>query len=542
MSTILTPSPKSVSIKRILLSMVVGLVTCLLILSSYIIASIYISSSEKQLLTSTTEWANVIAGMSVKDIKNKNHRTLENNLKNLKGVSLINYIHIYTISEVTRQVKFFTSYNRSSSYPPLSNKINQINELAQPKITKDIVELTLPIKEGSNILGYIYIQTNSESITATRQSTIALICLVIALSLLFTFLIVFRIENIFSLPIIGLNTTLQEITQTKNYQLRFKLTPVQEVNVMVEHLNTLLVRVSKQIDVLGLAEQESLKLTQELENKVNSRTEALKESNQELLSTLEKLHQFQDQLVENEKMASLGDMVAGVAHEVNTPIGLAVTASTLLSDKLAEIQTSFDEKTLRSSQLKKFLHDSAENAGIIYRNANRAADLISSFKKVAVDQTNEDIRTFNINELLHEVLLSLQPQIKHTPYIINIDCPTELFITSKPGPISQILINLIMNSVIHGFDNRDHGEINISIMTLSSQINIQYQDDGAGINQEFQTKIFDPFTTTKRGSGGSGLGMHLVYNLVTQALSGTINLESAPNKGVLFDINFLIDE
>jgi C4-dicarboxylate-specific signal transduction histidine kinase len=213
--------------------------------------------------------------------------------------------------------------------------------------------------------------------------------------------------------------------------------PYREADILARNINILFARMAKRISQLDSAEQESLEHSQALENKINKRTEALKESNQELLSTLEKLHQFQSQLVESEKMASLGDMVAGVAHEVNTPIGLGITASTLLADRLDEIKNAFDNKTLKSSQLKKFLHYGCENITIIYLNLNRAADLISSFKKVAVDQSSEDLRTFDVKELLREVLLNLRPQLQSLPYIIDIDCPNVLMINSKPGPLNH---------------------------------------------------------------------------------------------------------
>ncbi|MFB0999816.1 MAG: ATP-binding protein, partial [Colwellia sp.] len=291
---------------------------------------------------------------------------------------------------------------------------------------------------------------------------------------------------------------------------------------------------------LSDAKQLSYQQNQDLEDKVNKRTQALKNSNNELLSTLEKLHQFQGQLVESEKMASLGDMVAGLAHEVNTPIGLGVTASTLLSDRLFEIKKAFDDKTLKSSQLKKFLIEGEENTAIIYRNLKRAAELITRFKKVAVDQASEETRTFNIKQLFDDVLLTLAPQIKPLPYLINIDCPNELIITSKPGPINQIMINLILNSITHGFDEREHGVITIQVSVSSDILAIDYKDDGKGIAPSIVNKIFEPFTTTKRGSGGSGLGLHLVYNLVTQGLGGNISFNSEIESGVHFKISLPI--
>jgi signal transduction histidine kinase len=267
---------------------------------------------------------------------------------------------------------------------------------------------------------------------------------------------------------------------------------------------------------------------------------ALKASNQELLNTLATLHQYQKQIVETEKMASLGQMVAGVAHEVNTPIGLGVTASTLLQDRLTDIQRAFTDKKLTSSQLERFLNESKEYLGIVYRNLERAANLISSFKQVAVDQSNDSQRRFNMAQLINEVLFSIGPKLKETQHRVLVDCPPELIIDSNPGPINQILINLIMNSLIHAFDDNQHGEMQIIVIIDDSRCQLTYRDNGSGVPETIKKRIFDPFVTTKRGAGGSGLGMHLVYNLVTQALNGTIVFNSSLGDGVEILIDFPI--
>jgi signal transduction histidine kinase len=331
------------------------------------------------------------------------------------------------------------------------------------------------------------------------------------------------------------------ISQSKNYQTPLANQPYKELDILAKNINVLLLRTDKHIKRTIDEHEHALSKNQALEDRLSARTDALKESNQELLSTLEKLHQFQGQLVETEKMASLGDMVAGIAHEVNTPIGLGVTASSLLADKLTEVKQSFENKTLKSSQLKKFLNDGDENVSIIFRNLERAAKLISSFKKVAVDQSSAESRTFNVEGLLNEVLLTLSAKLESANVTTIVNCPDDLYVNSKPGPINQILINLILNSIYHAFEGLDHGTITINVMNLSGQLHINYSDDGIGIDDSVKAKIYDPFTTTKRGSGGSGLGMHLVYNLVTQALGGHIVLESELEKGVNFDITFPVE-
>ena len=362
--------------------------------------------------------------------------------------------------------------------------------------------------------------------------------LIAVLALSSAFFISSRLQRRFTTPIENLLSVVQKVAKDKNYQIRAPIAPIQEYNMLSRAFNTMLDRIEQQISKLQQAEQENRQLTQSLEQKIEQRTDALKTSNQELLNTLATLHQYQNQIVETEKMASLGQMVAGVAHEVNTPIGLGVTASTLLQDKLADIQKAFDEKKLTSSQLAKFLSESKENLGIIYRNMERAASLISSFKRVAVDQSNENRRQFNMLQLINEVLLSLRPNLKKTQHQVIVLCPPDLEIDSKPGPINQILINLIMNSLIHAFEHTEQGEMKIEVEVNKNNCRLVYSDNGSGVPESIKKRIFDPFVTTKRGEGGSGLGLHLVYNLVTQALNGKIQLDSTLGLGIRIQIDF----
>ncbi|MCO4799556.1 MAG: HAMP domain-containing histidine kinase [Colwelliaceae bacterium] len=533
------------SIRRSILITVLGFVFIFVSLAIYYIANTFLNESKQQYEQNIINWGNYIARLSIPDMQNDDISSLKTKLDNLKPLTSIQYIDIYKQSP--DKYSIFASYNFNKMSDSNLNNSNRISnqEIAlysSPHFENDIVKYLAPMEINGKKIGYAFIQLDIHSGLTFSTHIIILLIVVFFVLLSSVIFISFRLENIFTAPLREINADILHISQTKDYSVRVKTMPFKEADILAKSINNLLGRTERHITQLGVAEQQSLMLNIELEDKVNKRTAALKDSNQELLSTLEKLHQFQGQLVESEKMASLGDMVAGVAHEVNTPIGLGVTASTLLSDRLDEIKSLFDEKTLKSSQLKRFLNEGQENVGIIYRNLNRAAELISSFKKVAVDQSSEDFRQFNFDELLKEILLTLAPQVKNTPYKINFHCPEDLIVVSKPGPINQVMINLILNSIIHGFDNRDYGTINITIMKLGEQLNIIFKDDGIGIDSSIKDKIFEPFTTTKRGEGGSGLGLHLVYNLVTQALGGTIRLDSELEKGATFEINFPISE
>lgn len=526
------------SIRRICLISVISAISLLSILSISIISLQFNKSYNANSVSQIKHWANVLTNESLIYVINSERQRLLDNFTLPSHIPNLNYLHIYQLSNQDEKPTLFYSYNRNQQRTAISEKSASINILKTPKFTDAYLEYMQPIKVEGDTIGYIYLQSNNERMAQITDELLIISCILLSVICFIAVFIALKLERYISAPFYALSSTVQQASRQRNFLQHCQAMPYREADILARNINILFTRMEKRISQLDTAEQQSLEHSQELENKINKRTQALKESNQELLSTLEKLHQFQSQLVESEKMASLGDMVAGVAHEVNTPIGLGVTASTLLADRLDEIKAAFDNKTLKSSQLKKFLHDSCENIAIIYRNLNRAADLISSFKKVAVDQSSEDIRTFEVKQLLKEVLLTLGPQLNSLPYIIDIDCPDDLTITSKPGPINQILINLIMNSIIHGFEGRDQGRITITVMPLSNQLNILFKDDGVGVNETIKHKVFEPFTTTKRGEGGSGLGMHLVYNLVTQALGGSIVLNSELGEGVSIEINF----
>ncbi|CAN2050403.1 hypothetical protein GMMP1_930014 [Candidatus Magnetomoraceae bacterium gMMP-1] len=274
---------------------------------------------------------------------------------------------------------------------------------------------------------------------------------------------------------------------------------------------------------------ENKRAKEELEQRVIERTAKLKESVEMLKST-------QAKLVQSEKMAALGDLVGGVAHEINTPVGIGVTAASHLEEKTRECNALFEFGKLKRSDLETYLKTASSSAEMILSNLRRAASLIQSFKQVAVDRANEVKRIFNLKEYIDDVLLSLRPKLKKTQHRINITCPEDIKLNSYPGALSQIVTNLIVNTLIHGFENIDSGEINFDISEERDIILFKYQDNGKGIEPNNLNKIFDPFFTTKRGRGGSGLGMHIVYNLVTQTIGGSIECISTPGKGTCFII------
>ena len=524
------------SIRKALFSAVM-LVTALCLSLSISISTYLDVREQKQLIVNKLSiLAQIVSFNAQITVLFDDRKTEEERLKSFETIPLVKNIHIYALDDVSQQPVFFTSFNAPKT-PPVPLRIDSVKELHQPRITDDYIELIKPIIYEGDVKGYVYIRGGLERLNGYINRKILIDILLTVFVIILVYFVAKRIQKRIANPIDKLSMLLQDVSKNHNYSARAEKTSVTEINQLSSSLNIMLARTENQIERHKTDKLEIKQLNQSLEEKVSQRTIALREANQELLSTLERMHQYQNQIVENEKMASLGQMVAGVAHEVNTPIGLGITGSTLLRDKLAEINEGFEQKTLTSTQLKKFIDNGIENLDLIYRNLNRAAELISSFKKVAVNQDGEINSLVNIHDLISDVLLSMRPELIHTEPKIIINCATDLKINTKPGPLQQVLQQLISNSVLHAFSNNIGNTISFDIDYQGNNLTINYYDNGSGVDKTVKKRIFDPFVTTKRGEGGSGLGMHLVYNLVTQALGGTIILDEAFKDGTKFIIN-----
>jgi len=284
------------------------------------------------------------------------------------------------------------------------------------------------------------------------------------------------------------------------------------------------------------AQQEIQNLNTELEARVARRTADLESSNQELSLTLANLNTAKDQLVQSEKLAALGALVAGVAHELNTPIGNGLTVASSLDYRVQEFAALMD-KGMKRSDLQSFLDDTRQAADILTRNLARAGALVASFKQVAVDQASSQRRPFFLSVLVSEILLTLSPAIRKSNCTVTADIGDELQMDSYPGPFGQVLTNLINNAMVHGFDGKPGGTIAITADTFGSDhLELQVRDNGCGIPRTDLNRVFEPFFTTRMGQGGSGLGLHIVHNLVTSVLGGQIEAQSEFGQGATFII------
>ena len=282
---------------------------------------------------------------------------------------------------------------------------------------------------------------------------------------------------------------------------------------------------------------EANKEFKKLNNEIVTQKNEIESQRDELEQTLENLKRTQDQLIQSEKLAALGSLVAGVAHEINTPVGIGVTAISSLLEDTRHMAELYKKEQLNRRDFKEFLQTTNNSARLVQKNLERTAQLIQSFKQVSADQSTEEQREFLFKGYLEDVIRSLYPKFKNRNIQINIDCDEKLKLNSYPGVFAQILTNLVLNSLTHGFTDEMDGQIDIAVNQKDKNINIEYKDNGKGIPEDILPKIFDPFFTIDQ-SKGTGLGLHIVYNIVTQKLNGSLKCNSKLNNGVLFRIIF----
>jgi len=455
---------------------------------------------------------------------------------------------IVTIREIMDQYRsdetqYYAIYNSANEVLATSGQAiiaNKVSRSDNPSgyfnaINQNIYFMHMPIMVFGRAVGYLDLELDTsfieQAMTTVRQQSLG-----IALSEIFL--------SALLLSVIGLALTrhLKSLTSAAHsmaegdLSVRINVETQDEIGEAAVTFNRMADNISENELSLRQSALQIRELNEELEQRVEKRTEELQQTNVQLSLSLEQLGQTQDQLVQAEKMASLGALVAGVAHEANTPIGLGVTTASYLENKVSEIQRIYESGEMTRNDFEKFQRSAIQSSQIISSNLKRAADLIQSFKQVAVDQSAEERRCFDVCGYTHEVLRSFKPKFINTSYDLQVSCKDGLTFNSYPGGFAQILTNLIMNSFNHGFEGIHEGKIEINIEKQQDYIRIQYKDNGKGMDEKTKKKIFDPFYTTSRGSGGSGLGMHIVYNLITQTFFGDIDCESSPGGGVVFEI------
>ncbi|MFM9434170.1 signal transduction histidine kinase [Janthinobacterium sp. CG_23.3] len=310
-----------------------------------------------------------------------------------------------------------------------------------------------------------------------------------------------------------------------------------QLQVTRRDYNDLTTRLLAQVRDLTATENELSKLNQYLESRVLERTTDLAQANSNLSRALDDLKVTQKELVRTAQLAGLGSLVAGIAHELNTPIGNALTVATSLAHEARQLKTRHAGGQLRRSMLDQYLLDAEHIGEILERNLLRAADIIGHFKQIAIDGVSEQRRRFNLSELVADTMSVLAPQLRNSPYRLALEVAPSIDMESYPRAISQVLTNFINNALMHGFEGRAEG-----LMTLRAAgddvdgVTLSFSDDGNGIDPDKVGHIFEPFFTTKFGRGGSGLGLYISYNQVHQLLGGKVDVSTAPGRGTCFTL------
>jgi two-component system NtrC family sensor kinase len=375
---------------------------------------------------------------------------------------------------------------------------------------KPIVRLTAPLQEDGDVVGAVeVIVDSSEEELLLKQRTKLIIVVGVSIAIILSTLLWLILRTIVIRP----------------------LGRLREAAVIV-----------KQGGDLPKLQFEASPEIAEVSDAFNDMVSNLDERYQELQQALDKLQITQDQLVQSEKMGALGSLVAGVSHEINTPIGIGVTAISFLDQKTKQFQLLYESGKMKKSDLEQFLAITHETNAMVQSNLERASSLVRNFKQISVDQSVEIKRTFLFKEYLEGIVASLKPTIKKTNLSLDVHCDESLLVYTYPGALSQIITNLVMNSLNHAYNHEDEGSLNIWVNELPEYILITYTDDGKGMTSDVLDHIFDPFFTTSRGNGGTGLGMNIVYNLVTQSLQGTIQCSSQLGQGSLFAITIPKEE
>ncbi len=332
-------------------------------------------------------------------------------------------------------------------------------------------------------------------------------------------------------PILSLTKTAQKLSMGQ-WDEPLPVERSDELGLLADAFNSMVEQLKASFATLETKNTEIRGLNADLEKRVADRTA-------DLNAKIEELVQTRNELLQSEKMASLGRLVAGFAHEINTPIGVAVGAASTLTEIARQVNALLQYNEVDENELLSLLESVDEAADLTLSNLRRAVRLVSSFKRTAVDQSSETARLFDVRETVEDVNNSLYNKFKNTAIQITVDCPSPLTLYGFPGALDQILTNLMMNSYIHAFeDGKRKGQIHIKTRLHDDKLHIKYSDTGKGMNQEALNNIFEPFFTTRRGNGGTGLGMYICYNLITSQLSGTITCQSELGEGTIFTIEY----
>ncbi len=433
--------------------------------------------------------------------------------------------HAIVYKKVAEDYSYFAHYARDESrFAPAKYRPGPRTQWVEQQFI-----LRLPIQVDGEEVGLLYLREDNLYLREMLFTSVAYLIPILLMGSLLIWMVSRSVQERLARPLRQLTATVHDVAQSRDYDRRVDIDSQDELGDLGNAFNSMMKELSDFEAIREEKEREILNLNLALEEKVKERTK-------ELSASLDNLRLTQQQLVEQEKMASLGELVAGVAHEINTPIGVGITAVSYLNESLTQLKTRFLSGALTKAEFTAHLDSLTESASIVAGNLSRAAELVKAFKSVAVDQSSSEPRMIDLANYIQDILMSLRPKLKRFNHEIKVDIDAGIQIYCDPGIISQIITNFVMNSLHHAFSENTVGHIEIAARVEDGRFCLDYRDDGQGIDPSIAKRLFEPFVTTKRGQGGSGLGTHIIYNLVTQVLGGQIHCDSQPGKGVHFHI------
>jgi signal transduction histidine kinase len=491
-----------------------------------------VNQQKENLISQSRLQAKLIGQISAAGISFEQKDAVNELLASLKVSPDIKAATILKRDEFTQELSVFATFGPEVTV----EQFNTIIDQSSLSLGQDQTYIFEPISLDGSVIGYTILTVDLKDLQDQVFNSIFLTLIAVASALAIAFYVSNIAQKALTKPIDLLTETTSRVAKDQDYGLRAEITSDDELGVLSRSFNRMLDELERYDQQRKEQEDEIIRLNQSLEKKVELRTDELRNANQKLTESLIQLQSTQKQMVEQEKMASLGSLVAGVAHEINTPIGIGITAISHLEHIITELEEPFLQGKLSKSNFENALRNLKECHTLVFSNLERAAQLVKSFKMVAVDQSSEEKRLFNLKNYLNDIITSLRPEIRKTRLTLSMEIDETLFLNSYPGAFSQIFTNLIMNSIIHGFKAGEEGNIHVQAQLKEDTLIIDYKDSGRGISEDISKKIFEPFFTTNRDTGGSGLGTHIIYNLVTQALNGSIELDTSSTNGAHFII------
>jgi len=512
---------------KLIIAILSILIFSLISFATFVLIGQYNRNSQ-ELLNESRLQSQLIADYSVTPLLFSDIAGAQEILKKVENIPNVNSATIYDDSG-----NIFASYARSDYHKNYSKNIKKFVSSSE-QVDKELIIIS-PVSHNDQVYGAVVFHVDSTQVPKAIWSYAFVLLLGMLVIVIFSLLMIFRLQNYITLPIINLAKTAQEISLSEDYTTRAQKMYSDEVGHLYDDFNSMLEKIEQrgrereEAETISHTYQAHLeRLTNELEERVKGRTVELQES-------LDRLQNTQSQLVESEKMSALGGLVAGVAHEVNTPLGISITAASIFKNEIKTVKDLLEENKLSKSALDHFIETISEADEILIKNLDRAALLVRNFKKISVDQSSEEVRDFELNEYLLEVISTFKNELKHRPVELKLDFDNQKIpMHSYPGAISQIVVNMLQNALLHGFEHDQEGVITLTTQHKDESVLIIFSDTGKGVDPDIADKIFEPFITTKRNKGGTGLGLNITYNLINQHLKGSIILDTDNNVGARF--------